>query len=428
MNTNNNIIQDLFNTFLGRIELTQQQKQDAKTKYQGVCKTLHNYYYSSQYTGSTKFLFGSYKTQTNIRPLTDKQDVDVIFIMPPEKFERYDNYISNGQSSLLQEMRQVLNKTYSTTDKIKGWEKVVLVNFAQNKHNVEVLPAWERKDGSFCIPTTTYGGQWEVFNPREHLNLFKQSNQKTQGLTRSLCKLFKAWNRNTKTLTLKSFEIEKYVIDFINHSDLSYQPIQYIIKNLFAYIEENCNYEHYSHLLTAISRAKKAIELEEKEKFYPASLEWQKVFSKQFPKCNKSIKLKTIHEDYSPQEEYIENLFIQNLEEVYHLEITCKVQQAGYRPECLKSLLKHSRLKVKKKLEFHVTHNISAPYQVYWKVRNFGEEARKRDDLRGKIVKDQGHETKEENTKYKGSHYVECYIIKNNYCVARDRIDIPISN
>ena len=34
---------------------------------------------------------------------------------------------------------------------------------------------------------------------------------------------------------------------------------------------------------------------------------------------------------------------------------------------------------------------------------------------------------KTENTRYRGRHFVECYLVKDNICVARDRIDVPIS-
>ncbi len=47
--------------------------------------------------------------------------------------------------------------------------------------------------------------------------------------------------------------------------------------------------------------------------------------------------------------------------------------------------------------------------------------------MRGEITLDDGSETKIENTRYKGEHYVECYIIKDKICVARERVDIPIS-
>lgn len=72
--------------------------------------------------------------------------------------------------------------------------------------------------------------------------------------------------------------------------------------------------------------------------------------------------------------------------------------------------------------------NIPEPFQVKWKVRNFGKEAMDANDLRGEIMDDDGSKTKIENTKYSGEHYVECYIIKNNICIAKSKILVPISN
>ena len=72
-------------------------------------------------------------------------------------------------------------------------------------------------------------------------------------------------------------------------------------------------------------------------------------------------------------------------------------------------------------------YNISLPYSIMWKVRNFGDEAKNAKDLRGEITYDKGSSTKEERTKYFGEHYVECYIVKNNnMCVAMDKIIVPI--
>lgn len=68
----------------------------------------------------------------------------------------------------------------------------------------------------------------------------------------------------------------------------------------------------------------------------------------------------------------------------------------------------------------------SLPYDVYWKVHNRGEEAIKRKQQRGELVR--GNEGKIERTSFKGGHYVECYIIYNDVCVARDYLDVPISH
>ena len=44
----------------------------------------------------------------------------------------------------------------------------------------------------------------------------------------------------------------------------------------------------------------------------------------------------------------------------------------------------------------------------------------------GEITLDKGREEKVENTKYKGIHQVECYIVKNDKCVAITKIQVPI--
>ena len=62
--------------------------------------------------------------------------------------------------------------------------------------------------------------------------------------------------------------------------------------------------------------------------------------------------------------------------------------------------------------------NVPGPYEVYWKVRNTGEEAIRADCIRGQIKPDDGTQWRDEPTKYRGKHYVECYVVKNGACVA----------
>lgn len=112
---------DYFQKLLDKLELTPVQKDDAKTKYGGVCKAVHDYFYDCEYDGSTKFLFGSYRKKTNIRPLVPEQDVDVLVKLPYEVYERYDAHAGNGQSELLRKIRDILSEKYVTTDNIKSW-------------------------------------------------------------------------------------------------------------------------------------------------------------------------------------------------------------------------------------------------------------------------------------------------------------------
>ena len=65
------------------------------------------------------------------------------------------------------------------------------------------------------------------------------------------------------------------------------------------------------------------------------------------------------------------------------------------------------------------------PYDIYWKVRNVGPVAESKNCIRGQIEKTNLH-THREHTDFQGSHYVECYLVKNNICVARAHISVPI--
>jgi hypothetical protein len=58
------------------------------------------------------------------------------------------------------------------------------------------------------------------------------------------------------------------------------------------------------------------------------------------------------------------------------------------------------------------------PHKIYWKVRNTGDEAIRADCIRGQIVADDGTGNRKEPTRYRGKHYVECYIVKDGVCVA----------
>lgn len=185
-------IQIQFEQFYENIKLTPLQREDAKRKYNGVCKKLHDYYYTDiEYIGNTKLLIGSYGKHTNIRP---PRDVDILFIMPDDKFKQYDDNESNGQSQLLQDIKNILSEKYTTTDKIKGWGKVVLIQFSDGTHNVELLPAWEQDDGKFVIPNSGRGGFWEIWDPKSEIQIINDSDKQTEGKTRSLIRMIKKWS------------------------------------------------------------------------------------------------------------------------------------------------------------------------------------------------------------------------------------------
>ena len=130
---------------------------------------------------------------------------------------------------------------------------------------------------------------------------------------------------------------------------------------------------------------------------------------------------------YDDTEEYIQNIMPINLK--YSVELECRVTQDGWETQLLRTLLRNRQpLRKSKKLDFYISYtNIPKPYDIYWKVRNQGVIALERNMIRGQIIKtNKDHQREESN--FRGSHYVECYIVKNNVCVGIGRIEVPISD
>jgi hypothetical protein len=94
-------------------------------------------------------------------------------------------------------------------------------------------------------------------------------------------------------------------------------------------------------------------------------------------------------------------------------------RRTGFRQFNLAS--RGNRVPKNRSLKFTASTNVPAPYTVYWKVRNGGSEAAGRDELRGEIRQDGGENTRTETTSYKGTHFVDCYVVKGGVVVAKDR-------
>lgn len=275
------------------ITLSKADRDDAETKYTGVGKKLHSHYYGGTYDDSKKFLFGSHKTHTNILPICDGHDVDLIFKIPREIFDKYDAYESSGQAALLQDVRNALKEKYTTTDKIKAWTKVVLVEFSEGHHNVEVLPALELEDGTFKIPNSCDGGDWEIFDPRAELKKFEDSNKASDGLTRDLAKMIKSWIRKTSSLDYTSYKMLNDVIEFVNtnYSDgIGNDTYADVVCAFFDYLETSCDDDdpRLSAIKTAHSRAIKAMEYADDNKPKEASEKWRQIFGDKFPLVEKN--------------------------------------------------------------------------------------------------------------------------------------------
>lgn len=414
-------INDQFLEFYENIKLTSSQREDAKTKYTGVCKKLHDVYYPIvAYSGNTKLLIGSYAKHTHIRPA---RDIDVIFIMPSDKFNQYDDNQSNGQAQLLQDIKKILEEKYPDTP-IKAFGKVVVLEFADTQHNVELLPAWEREDKTFTIPNSEKGGFWEHWDPRSEIQVIEDSNTKT-GKTRSLIRMVKKWSENC-SVKLKSYQIEKKVLDFFSSFSSFEDEYSFLVRDLFGYFYRSASDDSVkSHLNTAYSRAKKACDFEKEGLLEKAVEEWRKIFGDDFPaSLEKNIAFSSdvllpALGDFSHCNPLIWPYNQTNAVKIDAFIYTYdKSKRLGGINSNGRNLSKNFYLK------FIASTNTKGNFEYYWQVVNTGTEAKNAikangsiGDLRGNFFS--GNQVQWEHTKYRGKHWIECFIIQNNFCVAR---------
>lgn len=421
---------ETFKEFLSNLVITN--RDDISTKYKTITKALNKDYWKSESEFDNSLQIGSYGRKTAINGVSD---LDMIFELSQEDYKYYNEKEKNGQLLLLQDVKASIAKSYTTTD-IKVDRYVVVVNFSN--HKFEVCPVFIQTDGRYKFPDSYNGGKWKFTNPRPEIDEINDFDKTTNQNLKNLSKMTRAW-KNKCGVKIGGLLIDTLCYEFLqsneNHWDTNYSSYDLLVRDYFEFLKDynkerkqwnapGSNQVVYKKGSNFISKAKKAHEnileaIEKKENDTVYSI-WKRVFGYPFP-YPKAIKEASMN--YSSKEQYIEDLYAVDI--TNSLSIDCRVKQNGFQDGLLRML---NRLRVNKDLYFYIEHtDVVEPYDVLWKIKNEGEIANAKNMLRGEILEDKGGKERYEKTSFKGSHFVECYIIKNNVCVARDRIDVPIS-
>lgn len=410
-------------------------QEEMETSVKEIAKKLNKQYYDLDGDSeSHMYIVGSVGRNTAIK---NASDLDLVFDLPQETFKKYDDYESNGQSKLLQDVKAVLEERYPNT-KLKGDGQVVVIEF--NAYTVELVPGFMQADERFKCPNTHDGGSWYFSDPISEQKECEKSNKNSKGTFYDFCHIIRCMRNNMgfsmgglliDTLIYNHFKDNDYYgdSDYDDYLDIFISVLEYLKKQdkdqqywlAVGSKQQVINTDHGAWI-AKVKKAYKDIDAagsdEQKQKEVLNSL-----LGKDFPKPESSRKRDNTFS--SSREQFIENMVPVDI--VYSLRIECKVTQDGWRPTLLRELLRKKQLlKHNKKLDFFIENtNCPKPYEICWKVRNVGEEAIRRNCIRGEIKKTNNiHQI--EHTCFYGPHYVECYLIKNGICVARDKIDVPI--
>lgn len=434
-----------FEIFIGNLEPTNISEMEITVGE--IAKKLNkNYYNLDSDKTSHMYIVGSVGRETAIKGVSD---LDILFDLPVEVFKRFDAYKEKKQSSLLQEVKNVLKARYPNTD-ISGDGQVVVIKF--NKYTVELVPGFKQSDDRFKYPDTNNGGSWKYTDPLPEISESKKTAEDTDNNFKYIANMLRAW-KNKQGFKFGGLLIDTITYNFLNektdYRNIGFDSYLDMTQALFEYIKDLNKDQSYWYALGSnqkvyncdngkfITKAEKAYK---KIKDLTANSsdvnkKLRQVFGTQFPKKvtaeNRAYTSSYNQKYYNDTEEFIEDYFTVDIK--YNISIDCKITQDGFRPMLLKKLLRDKMfLAIKKHLEFYIDSMDSeikkeAPYDIYWKVKNEGQEAIKRDCIRGQIKRTN---TKfiNESSDFIGEHYVECYIVKDGICIAKDHIDVPISN
>lgn len=401
-----------------------------------ITKALNKNFRGKDACVDYKLMIGSFGRHTAIKSISD---LDMIFILPSGLRDDYSD--TNGPRRMLERVRNVLKARYQNTD-IRVDQCVVRVQFASNAFKFEVQPVFENLDGSFDYPDTK-AENWKTTKPRAEIAATKDCNDRTSTNMRHLARMVRAW-KNANGANIGGLVIDTLVYNFFAQNEeydfANTGSFDLMSRDFFAFLMDEPEKDYYLALGSrqrvyvkakfqakakkAYNRCVSAIENEGKT----ASVKkWREVFGTNVPLTVSEATLEASGSGtYTGTEKFIEDRYPVDITE--SVSIDCEVTQDGWRPLWLRVMGRVGvPLSAGKHLKFQVTScTVLEPYTLKWKVLNQGPAAERRGMIRGDIIDSTEPGIRKENSNFRGEHIVECYVIKDGFVVARDRIDVPI--
>lgn len=396
---------------------------------------------------------GSYAHKTIIKPVqaNDEFDADMLLYLKEVEGWSAADYVENLWSCFRG------NGTYR--DKAQRRTRCVTINYAGDFH-VDVVPYLERHHDKYI--TNRKEDDYELTNPEGYNAWLDEKDRTTSRHLVKVIRLIKYLRDYKQTFDVKSVVLNVLLGERVNDAALLQDPgcyadvpttLRTVMNRLSEYVRprpqlpsimdpsgtgenfsDRWNQDGYAAFRTAVMRYAEWIEDAWSEPNPTLSLQkWQRVFGEGFqpPKQKPSTALvkasSTALVPFTNTEQSLSDLRIPDQSSPrYQVRIQGRVMRKhGFRDYVLSG--SGSKVQIGRQLEFSIARcTVPAPYDVLWKVKNNGEESRRRDCIRGQIERRGGSQSIMEPTAFAGPHYVECYIIKGGVCVAKDRQDVTI--
>lgn len=289
-------ISTAFEDFCNSLRFSDDNLKKISDRYHAITKRINSDYWGTSSDSEHSMYVGSYGRDTEIFT----SDIDMLVQLPYSTYKKFNEYSFNGQSALLQEVKKVIEKTYSNT-KLKADGQIISISFSDGI-NFEVLPAFINENGtSYIFANSNNGGSWKITNPQAEIMAIRLMDSQCNSNLKRLCRMSRAWkDHNNVDISGVLLDILSYnFISTWKYRDKSYAYYDWMAKDFFKYVSEQSIFQHRWQLMGSDRyitcfgsfqfKAKvsynKTLEAINNETNSPsvANKKWREIYGNQFP-------------------------------------------------------------------------------------------------------------------------------------------------
>lgn len=286
-----------FETFCNNLLISTTKRSTISYRYLAICKRLNKDFWGMEDAISGGRYVGSFGRNTANSYVSD---IDILFEMPLSTYQTYNSYLSNGQSALLQAVKNSIAKTYPNTS-LRGDGQIVQIIFSDDM-KFEVLPAFKNTDGSYTFANSNNGGSWEKTNPLPEIDKVSSGDRLTNNNLRPLCRMARAW-KYYNSVPISGLLIDTLAHRFLvawSYRDKSYLYYDFMSRDFFSYLKSQdvnqntwyaigsgqsiYNSDNFRYKAAiAYNKSLEAIQLETDKYTWSAKQKWREIYGYRFP-------------------------------------------------------------------------------------------------------------------------------------------------
>ena len=393
------------------------------------------------------FQIGSYPRFTAITPL---HDLDILYVIGSWDHAHLDpkNTLQELQGKIEREFKNPTQYQYAVSLQTHS-VTISFFNESKKVFSVDVVPAYtsgkineygndihyvpevaiispaKREDFYTKQLRTQREMQWIKSDPKGYIEVAKRTNQANPDFRKAV-KLVKHWKQNAKSknddFKLKSFHIEQVLTGYFQGPGMTvfdalfrfFSSLESVISKP-QIVDRASSKKFIDEYVVNLSESEKELILQYRDGIM-ISLE-----SLNDPKDIDQLFMPRKYKRKSREEQYLFDLNIKTcIDPKLILKIDgCTVRKDGFQTRCLRS--NNFKVKRKRELQFKITKDTTWNTSKKWKVKNADNSQHPRGE-----ISDGSTKNNPESTEYIGDHYVECFAITENTCIAKDKIDVFI--